>query len=81
MQEKNEQARRILCKITSDCVWMNVHTLPHALHVFEIRNSRGYGARWTADGQVRAVRFIYAGERASYSMISCLVLKVDTVTC
>jgi hypothetical protein len=49
---KNERARSILCKISGDCVWMNIHTLPHDVHVFEIRNSLGYGARWTADGLV-----------------------------
>lgn len=33
-----------------DCVWMNVHTLPHSDYTVELRVEAGYGIRWTVDG-------------------------------
>eukprot|EP00735_Rhodelphis_limneticus_P007110 TRINITY_DN19609_c0_g1::TRINITY_DN19609_c0_g1_i1::g.24506::m.24506 TRINITY_DN19609_c0_g1::TRINITY_DN19609_c0_g1_i1::g.24506 ORF type:complete len:321 (+),score=-37.81 TRINITY_DN19609_c0_g1_i1:116-1078(+) len=48
--EKNEHARCIIESILDNAVWMNVHTLPHSYHTFEVRTKEGYGARWTSDG-------------------------------
>jgi len=41
----------ILKKILCDASWINIHTLPHDIPIFEVRNSLGYGARWTAVGR------------------------------
>ena len=35
--EKNENALNILLKIVDDCVWINIHLLPHDYEVIEIR--------------------------------------------
>ncbi|KAI9484919.1 hypothetical protein BDB00DRAFT_878337 [Zychaea mexicana] len=48
--KKNEHANEILKQILSDPVWINLHTLPHDRNVFEIRQSQGYGVRWTTEG-------------------------------
>eukprot|EP00049_Salpingoeca_infusionum_P005899 m.98814 g.98814 ORF g.98814 m.98814 type:complete len:287 (-) comp13127_c0_seq8:48-908(-) len=53
-QVKNEYATAILKRLLHDVCWLNIHTLPHSVYVFEVRNSRGYGARWSADGKVFA---------------------------
>ncbi|CAG8666575.1 1088_t:CDS:2, partial [Acaulospora morrowiae] len=45
-KQKNEQANQILAKVITDAAWINLHSLPHETRVFEVRNSRGYGARW-----------------------------------
>ncbi|KAI9245078.1 hypothetical protein BDA99DRAFT_543771 [Phascolomyces articulosus] len=47
--KKNEHANQILIKILSDPVWINLHSLPHDRTVYEIRQSQGYGVRWTID--------------------------------
>jgi hypothetical protein len=45
---KNEAATVMLGKILGDVVWMNVHALPpYTEACFEVRNSLGYGARWS----------------------------------
>ena len=45
-QEKNEKANKILEKILENCVWINIHGLPHNVAILEIRNEKGYGMRW-----------------------------------
>lgn len=35
--EKNEHALRILTRIMNDCIWINIHLLPHDLEVIEVR--------------------------------------------
>ena len=52
LQEKNRQALAALCRIVRDVVWANIHHLPPSLSIYEVRNSLGYGARWSADGKV-----------------------------
>ncbi|KAI8092916.1 uncharacterized protein BX664DRAFT_328499 [Halteromyces radiatus] len=44
---KNDHANRVLLKILTNAVWINLHSLPHDQAVYEIRESNGYGARWT----------------------------------
>ena len=44
---KNEAAYSCLLKIMMDAVWKNVHMLTRTDLVYEIRNSQGYGVRWT----------------------------------
>ena len=36
----------------NECVWINIHTfnLKSTSLILEIRESKGYGARWTLDG-------------------------------
>jgi hypothetical protein len=48
-----------LCLSTTQLVLvrMNVHTLPHAVCVFEVRTSRGYGARWELGADESTVNF------------------------
>ncbi|KAI9026494.1 hypothetical protein CLU79DRAFT_833388 [Phycomyces nitens] len=46
---KNEHANSVLANILCDSVWSNLHMLPHAKVVYEIRQSLGYGARWVLD--------------------------------
>ena len=33
--------------IMDDCVWVNVHLLPHSEVTIELRLELGYGMRWT----------------------------------
>ena len=45
-QEKNDKANKILEKILNECVWINIHGLPHEVGILEIRVEKGYGMRW-----------------------------------
>jgi hypothetical protein len=37
-----------------NCVWINIHLLPHQLVIIELRIDKGYGIRWQAnDGMFR----------------------------
>ncbi len=46
-----------------ECIWINVHWLPHDEHIVEVilaritasqcRVQKGYGARWCSDGKFR----------------------------
>ena len=45
-QEKNDKANKILEKILNECVWINIHGLPHDVGILEIRVEKGYGMRW-----------------------------------
>ena len=38
---KNERARTLMPLILKDCVWLNVHTLPHNEVIIEIRIEKG----------------------------------------
>ena len=53
-EKKNEMAFHTVLQIIRNAAWVNVHVVPegHGKHlpIVEIRHSRGYGARWTADG-------------------------------
>ncbi|XP_041473846.1 uncharacterized protein LOC121422734 [Lytechinus variegatus] len=49
-ESKNENAERVLRKILNEVGWLNIHQLPHALPILEVRNIDGYGARWSPDG-------------------------------
>eukprot|EP00736_Rhodelphis_marinus_P005327 Rmarinus@m.29138 len=44
--KKNEQALAKVMEVVTGAVWMNFHTLPHAVYAFEVRLEEGYGARW-----------------------------------
>ncbi|KAI8328377.1 hypothetical protein BC941DRAFT_445115 [Chlamydoabsidia padenii] len=46
---KNMSANKVLMKILTNTVWINLHSLPHDHIVYEIRQGQGYGARWTRD--------------------------------
>ncbi|XP_047977022.1 uncharacterized protein LOC125219167 [Salvia hispanica] len=49
-EDKNRHAAEIISRLLAECSWMNMHIVrPHGT-VFEIRNDRGYGARWSVDG-------------------------------
>ena len=48
-ENKTEIARQILQQMLADAVWRNVMLLHHGLAVYEIRNARGFGMRWTLD--------------------------------
>jgi hypothetical protein len=45
-REKNARAERVLARILADAAWLNIHTLPHGVYVYEVRNTEGFGARW-----------------------------------
>ncbi|EDQ84608.1 uncharacterized protein MONBRDRAFT_39237 [Monosiga brevicollis MX1] len=48
---QNEHALEVLARLVTNVAWINVHELPHATQVVEIRNAEGYGMRWSADGR------------------------------
>lgn len=50
---KNNHAEKIANRIFDECVWMNVHSLPHDEFIIEIRMEQGYGIRWSIDGTFR----------------------------
>ncbi|CAJ0635474.1 7096_t:CDS:2, partial [Entrophospora sp. SA101] len=43
--KKNEQANHVLAKIITNASWVNLHSLPHDILVYEIRNDLGYGQK------------------------------------
>lgn len=52
---KNARALEVLTTLLDDAVWKNVHALPpfkeeSSVVTMEVRNSRGYGARWEIRG-------------------------------
>jgi hypothetical protein len=52
-EQKNAHALWVLQRrILAEAVWMNLHLLPGSEPVFEVRQAGGYGARWSADGQL-----------------------------
>ncbi|KAI9309129.1 hypothetical protein BJ944DRAFT_54953 [Cunninghamella echinulata] len=48
---KNLYAVKVLFRIMTNAVWINMHSLPHDEIVYEIREINGYGARWTTFNQ------------------------------
>lgn len=46
----NLSSLEVLHRIMKNCVWINIHCLPHDVPFFEIRVRDGYGARWSLDG-------------------------------
>ncbi|EXJ56852.1 hypothetical protein A1O7_07196 [Cladophialophora yegresii CBS 114405] len=48
-ENKTEIARQILEQMLAEAVWKNVMLLHHGVAVYEIRNARGFGMRWTLD--------------------------------
>jgi hypothetical protein len=48
-ENKTETARRILDDMLNTAVWRNVMLLHHGVAVYEIRNARGFGMRWTLE--------------------------------
>ena len=52
--EKNEKAEKMLNLFINECVWINIHLLPHNLVIIELRIDKGYGIRWQVnDGMFR----------------------------
>lgn len=47
---KNYHALELMNKILDSAVWINIHWLPHDIHIIEARQDQGYGIRWSADG-------------------------------
>ncbi len=48
-ENKTEMASQILEQMLADTVWKNVMLLHTGLAVYEIRNAKGFGMRWTLD--------------------------------
>ncbi|KAJ3107122.1 hypothetical protein HDU97_004815 [Phlyctochytrium planicorne] len=44
--DKNLRAAKALGEVLGDPIWMNLHQLPHDIMVYEIRNSKRFGARY-----------------------------------
>ena len=32
-----------------NCIWINIHGLPHQIGIIELRNDKGYGIRWEVE--------------------------------
>ena len=45
--QKNVAGLAVLHRVLADIAWANCHMLPHDVVTYEVRNSQGYGARWT----------------------------------
>jgi len=54
-EQQNNKANEILQKMLDDCVWINIHFLPHSIQIIELRNNRGYGMRWQIGGEFRGL--------------------------
>lgn len=48
-ENKTEIASQILEQMLANTVWRNVMLLHHGVAVYEIRNAKGFGMRWTLD--------------------------------
>jgi|LauGreDrversion4_2_1035121.scaffolds.fasta_scaffold4149743_1 hypothetical protein len=46
-------AEKILEKFLHECIWINIHSLPHEIPIVELRNELGYGIRWEINGVFR----------------------------
>lgn len=51
--KKNFEATAKMNQILDECIWINVHTLPHKEFVVEIWIDWGYGMWWTVSGDFR----------------------------
>jgi hypothetical protein len=53
-KDKNDNAEKMLNLFLNECVWINIHLLPHQLVIIELRIDKGYGIRWQVnDGMFR----------------------------
>lgn len=52
-KEKNQKSKLLLEKFLKNCIWINIHGLPHEIPTLEIRVKEGYGARWLSNGEFR----------------------------
>jgi hypothetical protein len=46
-------AEKFLNLFLDECIWINIHSLPHETPIVELRNEKGYGIRWMIDGVFR----------------------------
>ncbi|CDW83132.1 UNKNOWN [Stylonychia lemnae] len=51
-RQRNENAVKTVNKVLNECIWINIHTFnsKSTINILEIRESKGYGARWSLDG-------------------------------
>ena len=61
-EEKTATAKSVLDRMLEDARWKNVLMLHTGVVVYEVRNGRGYGMRWTLDLQPTTV---HLGDPAS----------------
>lgn len=52
-EERNKNAFDKLKEIIHNCVWVNIHGLPHEIIIIECRIQAGYGCRWTREQEFR----------------------------
>ena len=53
-KDKNENAEKMLYLFLNECIWINMHLLPHQIIIIELRIDKGYGIRWQVnDGMFR----------------------------
>mmetsp|Transcript_13345 Transcript_13345/g.15477 ORF Transcript_13345/g.15477 Transcript_13345/m.15477 type:complete len:143 (-) Transcript_13345:28-456(-) len=45
--EKNVRAEEKALMVINECIWINLHLLPHSEYTLELRLKEGYGIRWT----------------------------------
>lgn len=43
---QNDYAIATLHRLFEHCVWINIHMLPHEVVCLEVREEKGFGARW-----------------------------------
>ncbi|KAK5464956.1 hypothetical protein LTS15_001519 [Exophiala xenobiotica] len=53
-EDKTNIASRILEDMLAHAIWKNVMLLHHGVAVYEMRNSLGYGMRWTLDLEAKS---------------------------
>jgi len=47
---KNKHAFEIVSRILDGAAWINIHQIVHEQKLLEVRQTEGYGARWSHDG-------------------------------
>lgn len=52
-KEKNENGIKMLNLFFNNCIWINIHGLPHQINIIELRIDKGYGIRWEINGFFR----------------------------
>jgi hypothetical protein len=50
---KNKLASDVANKIITECTYINLHILPQQEYIVELRVTKGYGMRWTVEGEFR----------------------------
>lgn len=43
---QNDYAIGTIHRILEHCIWINIHMLPHDITCLEVREGKGFGARW-----------------------------------